>query len=222
MYHSGVLNPALRWSVAFAVGYVTFLLTIRIWLVATGRLRAFSSGSSLGDDVSDLHRWWPRSEGRASGTSASEYKGEGGRFGGAGASATFAENTTAAQSSSAGSLSLADADLSLPDDARALPVLLAIIVGAVVAAAALSVFVCAIYMFTTMPHLLAEAAFAALATGRAARNRDGWFVCVVKRSWVPAIITALALTGAGLAIAYWLPHAHTLGEAVKVLLARVG
>ena len=224
MYRSDVLNPALRWSVAFAVGYVTFLLAIRIWLMATGKLQPFSSGSSFADGVSDLQSWWPRSwpstKVRSSGTSASEYTAEGGRFGGAGASAAFAKDTRAAQSSG-GSFSLADTDLSLPDDVRALPALLAIIVGVVVAAAALSVFVCAIYMFTTMPHLLAEAAFAAISTGRAARNADGWFACVVKRSCVPAIITALALTGAGLAIAHWLPNAHTLGEAVSVLLARV-
>ena len=100
MYRSDVLNPALRWSVAFAVGYVTFLLAIRIWLMATGKLQPFSSGSSFADGVSDLQSWWPRSwpstKVRSSGTSASEYTAEGGRFGGAGASAAFAKDTRAA------------------------------------------------------------------------------------------------------------------------------
>lgn len=218
LFHWGVLSPALRWPIAFVAGYAAFLLTVKAWLLLNEPpRRATSRRQFAGHDVTNAFDW-PFAGSPSGGTApaAGGFAGRGGNFGGGGASGAFGGDAAAGPATSGPGLSLPDIDVDVPDG-DGLPVFVIIVLTLAVIAVAAAVIGSAVWLFMAMPHLLHEAAAAAALTGLAARRRDGWMLTVLKHSWAPAAITGLFLATAGAALSHFLPAAHTLGQALRLL-----
>jgi hypothetical protein len=140
--------------------------------------------------------------------------GQGGNFGGAGASSSFAGNigmSTQSISANSGS-SLSDLGGAFDIDGDALgPVLIVIAVGAIV----LVIMGGGIFIIYQAPSILSDAAFEALlASGFLRSTRDissgNWIGSIIKRTWIPFGIITLVATMSGWIIGYLCPAALKL------------
>jgi len=220
LLNAGVGSMLLRYPVALIAAYAVFLGGIRLWLAYAGYGggRWGAQGSSVRRHGADWLGNLPdvaTSSGRAGG---GELRG-GGNFGGAGASADFADASAGGDSQvpAAGLLSSfrgkGGGSFDLGDDGWVLVALVA------VAAAVLGAGVYLIYM---APTVLSDAAFAALLSGGLVRSTrrigaGGWVGSVVRDTWIPfAVVFALTMVFAAVAHHYH-PDARTVHELIRKL-----
>jgi hypothetical protein len=208
-----------RWLLAVAIGYGAFFVLVRFWLAYTG-IRGLvptgdggkASASTSGGGV-DLR------------LPEGPWKGAGGRFGGAGATADFASpsavpladlGASGVSSGAAEEASGAFANGVDVDDAA--PLVLGLIVLALVALALGS----AIAFIWMAPDLLSDAAFAALLSsgalpGLARAGSSDWHGTLFAATWQPLLGIVVVVIVAAFALWNWFPHARTLGEAWRML-----
>lgn len=110
-------------------------------------------------------------------------------------------------------------------DAAALIDLDAFALIAIALVAILSGILISAYVVWIAPELLAELLVDGLIMSRIyARlkltDRSSWFPGVLRRTWLPALLTAVLFSLAGFALQMLAPRAVSLGEAVAVLLRR--
>jgi hypothetical protein len=191
-----VQSMALRWIIAFGVGYLIFLAAVRFYCYATAPRanRLSGKGGSWWDDIDFTSGWYASDS-----NSASVLRGGGGSFGGAG--------------SSASSL-LPDVDVDVGGDDG----VLVVIAVAAIACLALGLGGSLLYVLWHMPHLLADAAAGAAIVGIAGRrHREGWISAVLRYTWKPAIVSVMSLAVVGLTLQHFFPGARTLGEVLTSL-----
>ncbi|MBK7658049.1 MAG: hypothetical protein IPJ28_02335 [Betaproteobacteria bacterium] len=226
----GVGSMLVRYPIAIAVAYGTFLLGVWIWLqyagVGDGEERK-ESGNSLvdGADLLDI----PIGGGKGGGGSGGGFAGKGGGFDGGGASGSWVEGgprgalsssspqlNARAFASSAGSDAPSSGsgtgfDLDLGDD-LGMVILGLLLVLAVLASSG--------YLVWAAPDILTEAAFGAMLAGGLARRSKhedaaGWVAGVIKKTWWPfAIVLVLAIGFAGYAAKHH-PQAKTFKQALE-------
>ena len=193
----GLEQMGLRYFLAVVVGYVTFLLLIRVW-IALNRDAHDLSVPDLFHAVPDLPH--------GSIETATDASFSGGSSGG-GASHSWGEPNVEI------------ADLSDVDADDAWPVVIAVVVAAILAVGAI---IALWYVVYTAPILLAEVALdAALVAGmyRKLRREEAghWLGSAVRRTWKPAAIVAICLTAAGLVMQWAVPSALSVGEVFRRL-----
>lgn len=204
---AGIDQMWIRYPAAVAGGYLAFLGLLRLW-IAWHR----------GELTPDIDLWPWGSPGSTEPDPAGMPVPLGGHSGGAGGGATWQDAPSLARSrsvvprpSSSGGWGF-DLDLDL-DEAWWLVVAGVLVLGGAVAI---------VYVIYIAPVLLAEVALdAALVTTvyRRVRPHDlqHWSLGVVRRTWLPALVLALCLAGAGAALEQVAPEARSIGGVIAHL-----
>lgn len=198
LLQAGVLAMGWRYPLALAVAYLVFLALLWLWL-RTSAADYVDAPGSFGD-VGPLPDGGGGGGGGASGLSS----GGGGDFAGGGASASF--DTPDVSPLSEGVSSLAEAD------EFALPL--------VVLALAVGLALSSLYVVYTAPLLFAELLLdGALAATLYHRLRGldtrHWIDTALRRTAMPFLLTAIFLAVCGVAMQWYAPQAHTLGEVLQ-------
>lgn len=219
----GVDSLALRYLVTLGVGYLAYLLVLRLW--AAWLVRRRDEGDGWVDGGVDLSGAWP---GRGTGGGSQPpglRPGGGGDFGGAGASGDW--DVGAAHADAAGSAlkDLAGGALEAAGSADegavvAVPVVAIFLIGAAVLSGA-GALVWLYFGWEVLLAVAVELAFS-VATARAAMGveRAGWLSAAVLLTWKPLLGALLCAVALGAAIDYFIPHAQSLPEALRILRGR--
>jgi hypothetical protein len=208
MLHLGVTRMALRYPAAVLLAYAAFILFLRLWLAWQRRQGRVSDPSP---DISfDL----PSGGIRAPGKDIDF--GGGGGFGGGGAGGSWQGPTPSQQPIAVmqsrsgvapkGSGKGWDIDLD-PGDGAILIVPVAAAIAAVLAS---------LYVIYAAPGLFAELLLDGVvvtALYHRLRNveRRHWLRCVVRKTWLPALLTALVFSVAGHLMQQAVPSAPSIG-----------
>lgn len=221
LLHLGVTRMWLRYPFAVLVAYGLFLLLLRVWL----HLQRKSWTDLLPDDLSLTNV--DTITDVAAHTDAVSSFGGGGDFGGAGASGTWEGGASGSVgvggggagggvsgSSSGGGLDLLGG-LDFDDEGCVFFLLaLALIVAGLLAS---------LYVVYAAPTLLAELLvegilLSGLYRGMKKGARQGdWLRAVVRRTWLPVLLTLTLFAAAGYLLQRAAPRARTLGEAFRAV-----
>ncbi len=223
----GVESLTLRYLATLAVGYLGYLLMLRAWAAWLLRRR---DGKVSGFDLNLPDIDWPGG-GSSGGVRIPLPRTGGGDFGGGGASGEFAEglasslSQAASRAPSGGSSVLGDVasgavDAMAGSDEGAVvvvPIVAIFLIGTAVLFGAGSLAL----LFFGWDALLAvavELAFS-VATARAAMGveREGWLGAAVRLTWKPLLGAVLCAVVLGATIDHFLPQAHSLPEAVRII-----
>jgi hypothetical protein len=205
----GVDSMALRYPLAVALAYGVFLLLLWVWLIIQQR------GLEDGVDASDAIDLADGALGVA-GDAVDGFSGGGGSFGGGGSSASFGVSPPVLVPKTGGGKS-SGFDLSFDLDEGGCLVLAAV---AIMAVAALGT---ALWIIWTAPILLAEVLVDGLLITalyrRLKRSEEPahWLLGAVRRTWIPALITAVLFAVAGLLLQRAAPEARSIGAAVETI-----
>ncbi len=197
LLRAGVHDMAIRYPVAVAFAYLTFLFQVWVWVSWQRRRRPQRRPDvDLPDrfDVGDIGGLQPHLEVG------------GGSSGGAGATAHF-ETAPQSGASLTGS---SGPGLELPEADELAVVLLAL-------ALALSAVVATGYLVWTAPTLFADALVdGVLAAGiyrRLRRSPDpSWVPGTLRKTWLPALAVAITALVVGLGLRHVAPGAHSIGD----------
>jgi hypothetical protein len=210
---------SVRYLVSLGVGYGVFLLTVRLWAAAL--LRRTDSQGLDAPDVSGLDIPNFHSNGGQSGMPDMHSWG-GGDFGGGGASGDFSGGVSGA-ADSIGDLAGGAMEVVAGSDEAAIVVVPVVAVFLIGCAIFLGAGVLA-FMYFGWEVLLAvavELAFSYATARTAVRvTREGWASAAVRltrKHLLGAIVCAIAL---GASIDYFIPTAHSLPQALKILKAQ--
>jgi len=213
--HLGGESLALRYLISLGVGYLSYLLTIRLWADALIRR---SSGDVPDLDVSGLdlpgsHSSWEMPN------LPILRSGGGGDFGGGGASGDFSEGASVV-ADGMGELAGGALEAAAGSDEAAVvvvPVVAVFLIG------------CAIFFGTGALVLLyfgwevllvvaVELAFSYATARTAVRvTREGWASAAVRLTWKPLAGAVLCAVMLGATIDYFIPTAQSLPQALRVL-----
>jgi len=199
MLELGVTSMALRYPLALLMAYGVFLLLLWLWL----RTKAEDYL-----DIPDLSGLVPNGSG--GGTPA--FKGNGGDFGGGGASGSFdgsasfapVESDSSPLAEAAGAVDGAD-ELAIP--------LIAV-------AFALGLALASLYVVYAAPMLFAEllvdgALSYALYRKIKAIDTPRWLESAVRRTALPFVLTGVFVSITGAAMASYAPGAHSIGQVIQ-------
>ena len=207
---------ALRYLVTLGVGYLVYLLVLRIW--ASALVQRDSSALDIGGDVP-----LPGSGGTNNATSAelpSFQSGGGGNFGGGGATGDFsgpAESSNVLSDAATGALEAAAG----ADEGAiiVIPVVAVFLMGCalVLGSGALLMLY---FGWEALLAVAVELAFSYV-SGRTAVMvaREGWLSAAVRLTWKPLLGALLCAVLLGAAIDYFVPSANSLPQAIKLIRA---
>ena len=213
----GVHSLALRYLATLGVGYLAYLLVLRLW---AGWLVRRPGDQRRGGGDAWLDGGWPPAEGRGGG---SWDGGGGGRFAGGGASGPFESAGADALPDGLGEAAGGALDAAASEGEGALvvvPVLAIFLLGAALLAGAGALA----WLYFGSEVLLAvavELAFS-LAAARAAMGaeRAGWLGAAVRLTWKPLLAAVASAAVLGGALQHFVPEAQTLVQALRLLRAR--
>jgi len=199
LFHAGLHAMSLRYLMACAIAYVVFLLLLWLWL----RTKA-------GDyvDNPDVGNISP-----SSGNSCEDctcYSGEGGDFGGGGASTSF-DGASPDVSDSGG---MAGEMLEGVGAAEELAIPLVVLLALV------ALVLSSLYVVYTAPVLFAELMLDGMLAAGLYRRLKGiesnhWIETALRRTFWPFFFTALVCFFAGWAMGVYAPEAHTIGAVLQ-------
>ena len=215
----GVDQLALRYLVTLSVGYLGYLVVLRVW-AARLLQRPEDRDGSLRDGLDLLSEMpWPRGGGGTGGGSAPLPRTGGGNFGGGGASGDFEDG----EASPLGDLASGAADAIGSSDEGAVVVVPVVAIFLIAAALILGAGSLALLFFgwDVLLTVAVELAFS-VATARAAVGveREGWLTAAVRLTWKPLLGALVCAVLLGAAIDHFLPDVHSLPEAVRALRMR--
>lgn len=203
LMRAGVTEMWLRYPIAVLAAYAAFLAMLRLWLWAHG-----AGGPDL-----DVDPGFSGDVPSGSGGGQTFEFGGGGDFGGGGASDSFGVAPAPVPSPSSGIDIEAPGCLSDLDDGVAIVVVVVAAAGALLAA---------FYVVYIAPVLLAEILVDAVLVAtlyRKVRREEHryWLWTAVRKTWVPVLLIALMLGGAGYAMQLAEPDARSIGEFWRAL-----
>jgi hypothetical protein len=205
LMHAGLVTMWFRYLAAFGIAYLIFLFFLWLWL----RTRADDY------DIPDFSGS-PSGSGGSEGTNAC-FSGNGGQFGGGGASGSFDVPSI--------NIPIGDSDRGVGDavgnaldavsgaDEAAIP-LLAVVAALLVIG---TVFFSSLYMVYSAPTLFAELLVDGVLSVSLYRKLRGldtphWLDTAVRRTVWPFILAAAVVSASGWAMALYVPGAHSIGE----------
>ena len=217
--HLGSETLALRYLVSLGVGYLTYLVIVRVWADALVRPSRADSGGDLpdltGGDLSGPHGGCGKSG------PPDVHSGGGGDFGGGGASGDFSGGTSDV-ADGLGDLAGGAIEVAAGSDEAAIvvvPVVAVFLMGCALFLGAGSL-VLLYFGWEVLLAVAVELAFSYATARTAVRvSREGWASAAVRLTWKPlagAVVCAVVL---GAAIDHFLPAAQSLPQALKMVSA---
>ena len=216
--HAGVDSLALRYAVTLGVGYLCYLLLLRIWAGMLVR----EEERDVPDPGLDLP--WPDGGGQCGG--GGFRSGRGGDFGGGGADGSFGDPAPGWADALAedGGSALGDVASGALDAAGAadegaiviIPVLA--VFGAVLATVLGGGWLLLLYFGSEVLLAVAvELAFAYTAARTVVRvEREGWLLAAIRLSWKPLLGALACAVALGAAIDHFAPQADSLPQALML------
>ncbi len=214
----GVESLTLRYLVTLTVGYLGYLLVLRVWAARLLRRRTVQD-SGFDVDLPDID--WPSGSPSGSGGRVPLPRTGGGDFGGGGASGDFAEGLArSADGSALGDVAGGALEAVGSADEGAIvvvPIVAIFLIGSAVLLGAGSLAM-AFFGWDALLAVAVELAFS-VATARAAMGveREGWLGAAVRLTWKPLLGALLCAVLLGATIDHFLPDVHSLPEAVRAL-----
>jgi hypothetical protein len=209
---------SLRYGMAFVACYAALMVLLYVWA------RWLLSRHEADLDI-------PQFDGGGSGGTPAPHgpapiePGGGGDFGGGGASGSFdgvGDVIGEGVSQGAGDLVSAAADVvGAADEAAIVLIPLAVVLGAAAALGTLLGFaVFGLFGVEVLLGVAVEIAFASVGGALAFKaQREGWLGAALRHTVGPAAAVLIAVVALGAAVDYWLPQAHSLPHAVRLLRA---
>ena len=226
----GVDSLALRYLITLSVGYIGYLLVLRAWAARLVR-RDAPSGDGSSVELPDIS--WPSGNSPSGGGQVPLPRTGGGDFGGGGASGDFGGSwaqalprggsSTGSESGALGDLASGAADAIGSADEGAVvvvPVVAIFLIGAALILGAGSLAML-FFGWDVLLTVAVEIAFS-VATARAAVGveREGWLSAAVRLTWKPLLGALVCAVLLGATIDHFLPHVHSLPEALRVIQGR--
>jgi len=224
----GVESLALRYLVSLGLGYLGYLVMLRFW--AAVLLRRYSLQPDKRSDWTNLDVSWPGSSGGSSGCASAPARvpafrsGAGGDFGGSGASADFSGPVEALDvSDTAGGLgdvvggALEAAGSADNAAVVVIPVVAIFLIGCAVFFGA-GALLLTYFGWEALLGVAVELAFSYTSARVAVRVvREGWLSAALRLTWKPLLGAVVCAVILGAAIDHFVPAAHSLPQAVKLL-----
>ena len=209
LMHAGLQTLALRWPLAVAGAYAVFIGLL--WLWCCWLLSRDEASSDPGFDAVP---------GRDGGHADAPFRsGEGGDFGGGGATGAWdgAGDGAGDAAGQAGSVALEAA--ASADEGIVVVVPLAVVFGvAALIAGALGVAVFGLFGIEVLLGVAVEIAFASAGGALAYRaRREGWLAHALTRTAWPMVVLLMLVALLGGVIDVWLPAADSLPQALRLL-----
>ena len=215
LLHSGVESMALRYAISLGIGYLVYLLVLRLWAAylvrhAYERQRNDSlDNADIPGDLPHFHHdhaapdWQP---------------GGGGDFGGGGASGDWSDAADAVTSAAdaGSSWDLGGLDLGGADEGIVIVVpILAVFAGLVAAFFGLGALLWLYFGIDVLLGVAVELAFSMMAARAVVRvERAGWLLSAVRLTWKPLLGALVCAVAVGALADWWVPEADTLREVV--------
>ncbi|QKJ68008.1 hypothetical protein HQN60_15475 [Deefgea piscis] len=200
LLRAGFVEMWLRYLAAFGVAYLMFLFLLWLWL----KVRADNYA-----DFPDLSTLAPS----GSEHSGAVYCGNGGEFGGGGASASFDVSSTSVPATDESASAVGEA-LSGVAESEDFAILLAalILVGAMLFSS--------LFMIYSAPALFAELVVDGVLSASLYRRLRGletrhWLETALRRTALPFLITAAIVSASGWCMARYAPDAHSIGDVIS-------
>ena len=222
---AGVESMAVRYGVAFLVGYLAYIGLIRLWGWHVCNHRRFHDGDGAGTELAvDAMDFWWMSNRHSGGTTQAMASGRGGDFGGGGATGDWIGDTNVPSSGAmeevvGGAFKGAGEVIAGSDD------------GAVVVIPIVAIFIMALLFFVGLGSiaflyfgsevLLAVAvqlAFSYTASNAAVKiAKGGWLGSVWRITWKPMLGSLLCAVALGFMFDTFVPQANTMVDVVRIL-----
>lgn len=210
----GLGSMAIRYPLAAVCGYLTFLALIRAWIAwirSVDWARA-DSRDARRDPVSHVDLPDLSDVARSSSQAPASSAFGGGRSGGAGSGATWADGSSGLRSGGRSAWTGPSIDV---DFDEAWPIVIALLC----AVGGLALVFYAVY---AAPPLLAEVALDAAIIStlyRRMRRQDAshWGVTVLRRTWAPALVVIVLAAIGGYALDQVSPEARSIGAVVRAV-----
>lgn len=196
---SGLVEMWLRYLAAFGVAYLTFLIMLWFWM----RTRA--------DDYVDLS-YMLNAIPSGNSSAGSGYTGNGGNFGGGGASTSFdAPDVDISGDSGAGDIVGEAVSAAAQAEELAIPLVALILIG--------SLLLSILFMIYSAPVLFAELLVDGVLSASLYRKLRGldthhWLETAIRRTVWPYILTAFFVSACGWAMSLYAPEAHTVRDVI--------
>ena len=197
--HAGLVEMWLRYLASFGVAYLMFLALLWLWL----RTRA--------EDYIDVPDISIQSSSGSDGP-ATCYSGQGGEFGGGGASGSFdAPSESISVIGDSGS-PVGDALGKVAEaEELAIPLAALILIGAMIFSS--------LFMVYSAPMLFAELLVDGVLSASLYRRLRGletrhWLETALRRTAMPFALTAIIVSASGWAMTLYVPGAHSIGEVI--------
>jgi len=227
MLHLGVWRMWVRYPLAVLFAYAVFIVLLRVWLFLHGRELRGPDVSDLELNAADVATDIALDGFNGMGPAADTFGG-GGDFGGGGVTGSWGEGVSSGlQQASAGGVSsggggggigggdlLSGLDFDVDSEGCVFFLLaLALIVAGVCAS---------LYVVYAAPLLLAEilvegVLLSGLYRGMKRAREGDWLGAVLRRTWVPVLLTLITFASAGYLLQRAAPRARSIGEAWKMV-----
>ena len=199
LLHTGLVEMWLRYLASFGVAYLMFLVLLWLWL----RTRA--------EDYTDVPDISIQSSSGSDGP-ATCYSGQGGEFGGGGASGTFDAPSESISVIGDSDSPVGDALGTVAEaEELAIPLAALILIGAMIFSS--------LFMIYSAPMLFAELLVDGVLSASLYRRLRGletrhWLETAMRRTAMPFALTAIIVSASGWAMTLYAPGAHSIGEVI--------
>lgn len=211
--HLGGESLALRYLVSLGVGYLVYLLTVRVWAAALIRRTDTDVPDALGLDLTGSNNSCGKPD------VPDMHSGGGGDFGGGGASGDFSDGVAGA-ADGMGELAGGAIEAAAGSDEAAIvvvPVVAVFLIGCAVVFGA-GALVLLYFGWEVLLAVAVELAFSYATARTAVRvTREGWASAAVRLTWKPLAGAVLCAVLLGATIDHFIPTAQSLPQALKVM-----
>ena len=214
--HLGVDSLAKRYLVTLGVGYLSYLLILRLW--AGAMVSSKSSSADIGFDIPTPVGGHSVDANLSSIRLPSFESGCGGDFAGGGATGDFSGSSSV--SDGLGDLASGAIEVAASSDEGAIVVVPVVTIFLIGCALLFGVGTLAMLYFgwDILLTVAVEIAFSYVSARTAIRVvREGWLSAAVRLSWKPLLGAMLCAVVLGATIDYFLPTAKSLPQAIKLI-----
>lgn len=209
----GSQSLALRYLVTLGIGYLAYLLVLRIWASMLLRRQSRLDGLDAGVDLPS-----PVQGSAAQPAHPPVESGAGGDFGGGGASADFSEAIEGGEGLGEAASGMLEAVAGADEGAVVVIPVVAVFLAGLAALFGLGSLLLLYFGWEVLLAVAVEIAFGYAGARTAIRlEREGWLLAAVRLTWKPLLGALACAVALGAAIDFLLPEARSLPHAVSLV-----